>query len=149
MEAIVYASHAKEPFDRDSLVALVQKSAAANASYGVTGFLYYQDQRFLQYIEGERSAVEELLTRIKSDSRHDVDAVLRRSITDRQFPGWDMQRYVMSNFSVEYDGLTLEKLLSDYFQHAANRGTPPKTERVWRLIDAISESVKLANERTS
>ncbi|MEM8968883.1 MAG: BLUF domain-containing protein, partial [Bacteroidota bacterium] len=46
----------------------------------ITGFLSYYDDQFLQYIEGEKKALDELMGFITTDVRHTILEVCRTSV---------------------------------------------------------------------
>ena len=71
--------------------ALVDFSRDRNALIGITGCLVFARGRFGQYLEGDRRAVELLMSSIQVDPRHcnisilDVDG-----LASRRFDGWTM-----------------------------------------------------------
>lgn len=79
-------------FDDEALLELADSAAAKNEEVNVTGYLYYRDGTFLQYIEGERSQVEMLMGKISQDPRHELISkhVLPR-ISKLVFPHWYMR----------------------------------------------------------
>jgi blue light- and temperature-responsive anti-repressor len=78
--------------DRTSEVMnILETSRSRNAEAGVTGALMFNEQRFVQILEGERSAVEETFERIQCDARHTAIAVIsRRKEPWRHFGAWSM-----------------------------------------------------------
>lgn len=76
----------------DEVEAIAQSSVRNNASRGVTGLLLYNGRNFLQLLEGEKAALDELMTRIKCDPRHDGFSILYRGTSDvRACPEWGMK----------------------------------------------------------
>ena len=67
---LLYVSTAKHFLSHRELEALVAEARAHNAAAGITGMLIYTDGHFLQYLEGPRSEVEALFSRIERDPRH-------------------------------------------------------------------------------
>lgn len=89
--SLLYVSSATAPFSHPELEDLLRVSRANNARAGVTGMLLYRGGNFMQVIEGERDAVEELYRRIEADPRHHTTTVLlRETIPERRFSGWSM-----------------------------------------------------------
>ncbi|MEM6422540.1 MAG: BLUF domain-containing protein [Pseudomonadota bacterium] len=65
-----------------------------NARRGLTGFLYYDCDTFLQVLEGPRAEVESVYDAIKRDSRHDrIHLIASHPILQRAFGGWSMGLY--------------------------------------------------------
>jgi hypothetical protein len=91
LHAIAYASVATEPFDDARLEELLAASRASNARVGVTGMLLHREGRFIQFLEGPRSVLRELVSRISADPRHRaVRVLLEDPISQRQFAEWTM-----------------------------------------------------------
>ena len=63
-----------------------------NKAVGVTGMLVFHDGAFLQAIEGEKRAVNEIFARIQNDPRHGDLVVLHRGPGPEQrvFGEWSM-----------------------------------------------------------
>lgn len=63
-----------------------------NPKKGLVGGLYYGNDNFFQYLEGEESAVHELYDRIKRDDRHkDVKTLIEEPLAARTFTNWSMK----------------------------------------------------------
>jgi hypothetical protein len=77
---------------RHSVIAELQAvSVQRNRESQVTGALLYDDDWFVQALEGEERAVGETLERIMRDPRHsNVEVVSRATISSRQFGKWAM-----------------------------------------------------------
>ena len=58
--------------DEDALLELAEVAATKNEQLGITGYLYYRDKLFLQYLEGEQCAVEKLMAKITDAPRHQI-----------------------------------------------------------------------------
>ena len=72
-----------------------------NAQQAITGALLFRQDLFVQVLEGERSAVSEVLTGIVGDPRHhDVVLVGAREITRRDFADWSMAHVSLTEDSV-------------------------------------------------
>jgi len=70
---------------------ILQKSSENNQKVGVTGILLYCNKHFLQILEGDKEAVEEIFQRISIDHRHDNIIKLQSTYTSkRQFEKWNM-----------------------------------------------------------
>jgi len=88
---LVYASHTTQKMGDEDLNSILESARRNNAKIGVTGMLLYIDQNFLQILEGEEAAVNNVYRQIASDPRHSAISVLaRRSAPERLFEGWSM-----------------------------------------------------------
>jgi hypothetical protein len=88
---LLYASRAAAPISADDLAAIVRQSKANNPHNGITGVLCCSDNRFLQVLEGGRTAVNRLYGRIVADPRHgEVELLAYAQIGERRFAGWSM-----------------------------------------------------------
>jgi len=70
MKQLIYASHAKPNITVETVNELVAYSKETNRVLGVTGFLIFNNQFFLQCLEGEAEAIEAQMYKIKEDTRH-------------------------------------------------------------------------------
>jgi hypothetical protein len=88
---LVYVSHAVDGFTPAGLVELLYESRANNDRLGITGFLVYRHQTFIQILEGPRTVVHELYERIAADARHnEIRLLLEEEIPSRRFEQWSM-----------------------------------------------------------
>ena len=88
---LTYASRTSKTLVPEDLTAILAASQRNNARVGVTGALSLANGIFLQQLEGDRIAVNQLYHRILADSRHRDPAILDFSeITSRKFTQWSM-----------------------------------------------------------
>jgi hypothetical protein len=88
---VIYSSFASKHFMEEELPELLTHAREANAARGITGMLVYVNGNFLQVIEGEAAAVDELFATISDDPRHKrVFVIVREPITQRSFSDWSM-----------------------------------------------------------
>jgi hypothetical protein len=132
MRGIAYASVARQPFDADALSELGKRAAAHNAGIGVTGYLYCEDGRFFQYIEGEHDSVTDLMAHIELDERHDViHVVFDDRLCDRRFPDWTMRLLSPGHLagieSLAYDHVVFMRQVSPTHEAAS--------KMVWELVE--------------
>ncbi len=92
MHQIVYTSSARQEFAVVDLKKLLVGARMRNNAVGVTGMLVFHDGTFLQALEGENRAVNEIFASIKSDSRHGNLTVLHHGPgpDQRVFGEWSM-----------------------------------------------------------
>jgi hypothetical protein len=88
---LVYVSAAVTWFSATELRHLLAGSRARNEKAGITGMLLYKDGNFMQVLEGDETAVRDLLKRISGDLRHRGLLVLCTGYHEkRQFGDWTM-----------------------------------------------------------
>lgn len=91
MKAILYLSKATTDFSKEDLKALEAKSATNNAACDLSGYLYYDGAKFLQYLEGEEEQLMPLLKIIRDDPRHAFLCETEEDIEEKRFPEWSMK----------------------------------------------------------
>lgn len=88
---IIYVSKTDQPWSDDDLDRLLFQSRQNNERLHITGMLLYDEQTFLQIIEGTANDIIGLYAKISQDSRHhDVVTIVEKSIRQRFFPDWSM-----------------------------------------------------------
>ena len=77
-------------FDRE-MDKIREIATIRNEQFGITGFLFYFDQRFVQILEGEFESVSTIYSNIRREQRHDNVRIIWFSETDhRDFEQWSM-----------------------------------------------------------
>jgi len=88
MHQIVYTSTAVEEFSPADIERLLLDARRRNRALGVSGMLVFHDCTFLQALEGEQRAVNEIFARIASDRRHrDIEILHHGSGFDQRLFG--------------------------------------------------------------
>jgi hypothetical protein len=126
--AAVYISKVPPGLGTSDVESIVSTSRLRNDADALTGFLVRAGRNFIQYLEGERSAVRECLLRIANDNRHyDMRIVAIGSLERRRFVEWSM-----GYFTGDKDGSErLESVLTSW------AGTDQSLfEEVWRITQA-------------
>jgi len=92
MLQIVYTGTANQEFSSADLERLLAGARRRNQTVGVTGMLVFHDRIFLQALEGEKRAVNEIFASIQVDARHRDVTVLHRGpdLEQRVFGDWPM-----------------------------------------------------------
>ena len=115
LNQLVYVSRASKTWSEDELAALLQNIRPKNHARGVTGMLLYDQQSFLQILEGAEDVLQELFAQIQRDTRHhQIVTILQKPIPKRQFPDWSM-----GFESVSADQLSKVDGLNDFFGEKA------------------------------
>jgi hypothetical protein len=65
-----YTSTAARPLTQFELGELTRDARRSNLAFGITSALIYSERTFLQILEGDVDAVDELILRIAQDARH-------------------------------------------------------------------------------
>lgn len=92
--SLMYASRSLIDPEGSELSEIAETSQRKNGTRGLTGFLYYDNDIFLQVLEGPRDMVMSLYAAIERDSRHDrVHLLGKHPIEQRVFGGWAMGLY--------------------------------------------------------
>jgi hypothetical protein len=95
---LLYVSRAVGPITTTVTASILEAAKSYNPGHGITGVLCQGDGLFLQVLEGERSAVNQLYARILVDRRHkDVELLLLEEITQRRFGNWSMAHVDLSD----------------------------------------------------
>ena len=102
MLQICYSSQAVRPFDAHHLARLLARARVNNQRVGVGGLLLYEDQCFIQVLEGDARKVMRLFERIQLDPRHNhMRLIFRQEIESPSFPEWSMGFFHVDRHSVE------------------------------------------------
>ena len=102
MDRILYTSRARTDLPSEEVFRIIETSARNNPARDVTGFLIFHNNRFLQLVEGERSALDDLLAVLRRDPRHrDLTVHYRKPARERCFPNWRMRRLGSSAEGIE------------------------------------------------
>lgn len=90
---LIYRSRASAgALDQDNLLALLDQCVLSNDLLGITGLLLVTDGHFLQVLEGESEAINDLFQRISRDPRHgEVRLIQYDSVAERRFDSWSMR----------------------------------------------------------
>ena len=91
---LTYHSLAKPGLTTEDIRDIMEVSIKNNKVLGITGCLIFHKGFFLQILEGEEEAVEELFYKIKLDDRNDqVTRLSSDHTTSRIFKEWAMAYY--------------------------------------------------------
>lgn len=139
---IFYLSKAGNDFQTDELAELIERAKLVNKELDITGFLYYQDQHFIQFIEGPELQVYSLMQRISNDKRHQVLFKLEREQDKRFSEFWNM-RWIETPTS-------MEPILLDYSRCAIqldDQVSEERTRHIWKLHSQICDEFRLRESK--
>ncbi|MEM6462959.1 MAG: BLUF domain-containing protein [Pseudomonadota bacterium] len=92
LAALVYKSRATQSFDAGSLDELISRAQARNADEDLTGAVYYDSGRFLQWLEGPADRLDHVAASISRDQRHtDIKVLSYGFVPERMYSGWTMR----------------------------------------------------------
>lgn len=138
MKSIVYLSQAKISFSDEALEELTRLSSENNDSLGISGYLCYQNGRFLQYLEGPIEPVDALVEKIKKDPRHEFLYYMEGGTSAKKlFPFWSMRRISDSDLSYLNMEHHVETNLLYLKENFSNKSVC--TDLVWRQIENIAK----------
>ena len=133
IKGVIYLSKAKEPFKIPELAQLVDHAACTNEIHQVTGFIVYDNTYFLQYVEGESSVVDQLMSNIQNDQRHQMIRSCPINISMRKFQKW----------STEWSKsqICMEMVLLDYLKAIQLTPVLKETQRdnIQRMLEEIAD----------
>lgn len=99
---LVYISAAEHNFTEKELHELLAKARENNQKLDITGMLLFHEGSFIQALEGEKSAVENLYEKISQDQRHaETRVIFRGELEERDFETWSMGFYRSKQSSKE------------------------------------------------
>jgi Sensors of blue-light using FAD len=126
MYHLIYSSHSSAPFSEEELISLLLHSRKMNKAKDITGMLIYLQERFIQVLEGDSSAVKKLYGKIQKDPRHQMISTLLEGESDgRIFNGWHMG---FKNLSlIDYNELSGFQNIDDFF---TKQNTPYESNAV-------------------
>ena len=88
---VLYVSRAVGPQTSTVTASILSTAQAHNRQNGIGGVLCQGRGLYLQVLEGERSAVNRLYSRITADRRHrDVEMLHLEEVTERRYADWSM-----------------------------------------------------------
>ena len=87
----LYVSRAVGPQTTTVTTSILSTAQANNRQHDIGGVLCQGQGLYLQVLEGERSAINRLYSRIVADRRHtDVEMLHLEEVSERRYAGWSM-----------------------------------------------------------
>ena len=91
LKQVIYVSEISDT-SSDSLTDIYDISQKNNSESGISGCLLIGSNSYLQLLEGPESAVKNLYSKIKVDSRHkNVKKLFEQHIEEKLFSSWSMK----------------------------------------------------------
>lgn len=102
LSSLTYISRANENLSTKDLNNLLQQAEQNNRERGITGVLMFDNRYFMQTVEGSRTQINHLLSRLIADTRHyDVQLVDSREIPFRSWANWSLNFVTQSKVQNE------------------------------------------------
>ena len=136
LKSLTYTSLARLDLGPDDLEAIHRTARELNALDGITGLLVFNGTHFLQIVEGSQPAIDDLLSRLRRDTRHTgIEIRDERSVSARSFPDWSMELVRVSSSYFE---------ARDAIQDRVPMSVEPVVrDRLFRMTEQISGTVRL------
>nr|WP_320120320.1 BLUF domain-containing protein [uncultured Marinifilum sp.] len=94
---IVYVSCSRNKLSESELDDILSEIRPKNRKNSITGLLLYNDEIFIQVLEGKSEIINDLYERLKKDDRHiNIVLILKENIKKRSFPDWSMGYHKLS-----------------------------------------------------
>jgi len=134
LSCLLYLSVENETFDENKINSLILKSREQNLKANITGFLYYKQKHFFQYLEGNTNDLENLFLRLSNDPRHTIlKYISDQNIEQRRFLHWSMGN-LKTNELIQ---IKLEDVIIDYFKWMKTH-EKKSNFNAWRLIEKLA-----------
>jgi hypothetical protein len=89
---VTYTSLARLDLTTSDLIEIHETAKRLNALDGISGLLIFNGSRFLQIVEGDEAAIDDLIERLRRDDRHSALEIRDiRFVERRAFPDWSME----------------------------------------------------------
>ena len=98
---LTYRSKAIQEITPNNIYEIVKVANEFNPSLAITGCLIFYNGYFIQILEGEQVAVEELYNKIKKDKRHTFTNILSKGWAPKRiFENWNMAYMNLADLSL-------------------------------------------------
>jgi hypothetical protein len=137
---LIYRSDATQPVDRALLRDIESTSKTYNQAHHITGLLVATERQFLQVLEGPRTAINRLYTRIVQDPRHENCIILTyHTLIRRGFEDWSMRTVGLGLL-----GKWLDQWLEDRYQGSGGTMILPDDEATaYALLGDVQTRLRL------
>ncbi len=134
LRTLAYTSTQAKTLSEGKIRRLVDGAQRYNAAIKVTGLLIVDHTGFLQTIEGESPAIDDVFARIQSDpTHHDIRIFVDEPITHRVYPDWSMFNTMDSSLD------TIRVVLQYASENHLSRMTTGQIAAVRESLERISE----------
>lgn len=139
MKCVLYISKALKSFHTDDLTQLSETSTINNQKKGITGYLYFENNCFLQYMEGDETIINEMVDKISHDKRHELLSLIeKQDLNERRFPDWGMKNIAELMFSNSTIETTIIQTMSIFGENHLNISNSTQNE-LFKLMDDLAK----------
>ncbi|MEO1054123.1 MAG: BLUF domain-containing protein [Bacteroidota bacterium] len=97
LSQIIYTSTRTKDCTPEEIDKILEACQRNNSHLDITGLLLYNQDKFVQCMEGDYGKIKTLYDKIKEDDRHEKVALISYGpIKKRSFPSWQMARKDMT-----------------------------------------------------
>ncbi|WP_069299389.1 BLUF domain-containing protein [Neptunicoccus sediminis] len=101
MYYLIYQSSALIPRNSGEHDAILIASYRCNKRDDITGFLHREQDYFVQYLEGPKDKIMDLMGRLEKDWRHEnIDVLDEGKLNMRRLPDWQMGMVEQGTFAI-------------------------------------------------
>ena len=135
---VVYCSRATPDVNEAAVQRIIATARRCNPEFGVTGMLVFGSGIFFQWLEGPRGNVTALMSRLRTDRRHDSIVLLSQveEVRERLFPDWDME-------------LVTSDHIHDVLQDALDSATDAQNAQALGVLLTELDAGRLLTRRTN
>ncbi len=116
MHMIAYTSEYHGDLDNIPQVLTFIEATAKyqNPQYGISGVLFFENNNFLQIIEGPETSLRQLMKNIEADNNNkNITVLLDEAIEMGSFKDWNMDVFHLKS-GVKFNARTLDRLTEQY-----------------------------------
>ena len=136
VKSLTYTSLARLDLDASDIEAIHRVARQFNALDGITGVLIFNGTHFLQVIEGDEQAIDDLVERLRRDTRHSGFEIRdERMVEQSSFPEWSMELVRVSASYFEAKDTVADRLPTGV--------DGPVRDRILKMTESISRTIQL------
>jgi hypothetical protein len=130
--SLLYCSHSTQAMGSNELARIIDSAERNNPQMDITGLLVHGGDMFLQWLEGPRYQVRELLEKIQHDARHECVLELQAfsGVPERLYPDWSME-------------LVKPQEIRGVLTDSARRANNPKHARAIEMLQQLLDTGQL------
>ncbi|WP_010520416.1 BLUF domain-containing protein [Aquimarina agarivorans] len=139
----IYISKATLPMTDVVIKNILKKSRANNLERKISGYLYYDDGHFLQYIETDiAQTLDKLIVVLEKDQRHQIINCFKSCFTgNKRFLEWSMGQIDKNQLI----NLNLEQQIMNYMKwlKSQNHNVDMNSSKIWNMVDLLASHKKV------
>jgi len=137
---IIYCSRYIEENKIENIFSFLKKARIYNESVGISGYLIFCNGLFLQIMEGFAGPLEDLMSKIEKDKRHDNIVFLdSKKIDTLSFDNWNMG---FTDISRDDQSFELKKKLFSISKQEVFDPSTLSGEQAFEMLKVASQNMK-------